>query len=804
MISGPFNFQVGSALTNNNTYLGLSTDVKPVNDQDSIAPAIGDLFYQTDNGLSFIWTGKTWAAYVGSTGSSSITLTSDNSLTVTGSPGSTLALATNSAATNTYYPATPVTAATINAAATAANAAGGGFVVIPAGTYTMSATIVLLAGVVFVGSGWQLAANSVTVPAAGTWLVGNGTFPIFGANTTDLANPYGSIGALKAQLVPNCGVMNVGMSDGTYGIKCGALFQAGPNQSVFKNCIAINMTQWAYWFENFNLCAFDDLQYFACPNGTCLMGSGQAINNFGNSRLFGSKGGGVVSPGSGPYGRGLLIGSRFASQLNDIDVIDFGTSGNANTNSQTATITEVATTITGSTTNIAISNASGLFAVGGLVAFSATLGNLTVGVFYMITASSTTNIQVALCAAASISNGSPIINLNNVAGLYAVNGQVTFSATVGTSGGQVVAGTSYFIVAAGQSQIQVSAINGGTPITFNASGLAAVALPALTPSTSGTPNVGVITVPDTSQYIRGTPVSFGTTVSGFKTAQIFFVLAQQSNSGAGAIILGNQTGGTGGGAAICPNASSAPTLSYKGMPILEVGGQDAGSQITWSSVTCSSDVEGSGTGHIVLQGLNGFKGDLGIFGATGGQSTQNLVVRNSAYVQLFITAASGNFDNDNNATLVIGAYQGANVVQRGGSGIRQQANSLCSLNLTGNPAAEDLIASSNGGINWNTGQYLLTSQPTTTNVLSINNGNVAVFVTSAGGSLTLPTIAAAYVGYALDLINPTANTIAVGTGSSQNIIGLGASGTSITLAASTSTRLIACSNAGTFFWGRVS
>lgn len=803
MISGPFNFQVGSALTNNNTYLGLSTDVKPVNDRDSIAPSIGDLFYQTDNGLSFIWTGKIWAAYVGSTGSSSITLTSDNSLTVTGSPGSTLALAANSAATNLYYPATPITAATINAAATACAAAGGGYVVIPAGTYTMSATITLLSGVIFVGAGWLLAANSVTVPAGGTWLVGNSTFPIFSANATDLANPYGSAALLKAQLVANCGVQNLGMSAGTYGIKCGALFQAGPNQAVFKNCCAINMTQWAYWFENFNLCAFDDLQYFSNTNGTCLMGSGQALNNFGNSRLFGSKGGSVVSPGSGPYGRGLLVGSRFASQLNDIDVVDFATSGNANTNAQTATITELATTVTGSTTNIALSNGSSLFAVGRLVAFSATLGNLTAGVYYMVTAASTTNIQVAQCAAVSITNGSAIIALNNVAGSYAVNGQVTFSSTVGTSGGQVVAGTSYFIVTAGESQIQVSSTMGGSAITFNASGLAVVALPALTPTTGGTPNVGMITVTDTSQYIPGTPVTFGTTVSGFVTNVVYFVLAQQANSGTGALILGKQTGGTGGSAAVCPTASTTPTLTYKGMPMLEVGGQDASSQITWSSVTCASDVEGSGTGHIVLQGLNGFEGHFGIFGATGGQSVQNLVVRNSAYVQLYLIDSAGNFDNDNNATIVIGAYQ-TTLVQRGGSGIRQQSNSLCSLNLTGSPTADDLVASSNGGVNWNVAHYLFPSQPTTGNTLSINNGNLATFVTGGGGTLTLPAITTAYVGWSLDLTNPTTGSITVSTSSSQNIIGLGASGTSITLATLTCTRLIACSNAGTFFWGRVS
>lgn len=62
-VAGPFNIKVGPA--RNITWLGLSTDVKPVNDQDSLKPNMGDVFYQTDNGQAFIWTGTAWVPYTG-------------------------------------------------------------------------------------------------------------------------------------------------------------------------------------------------------------------------------------------------------------------------------------------------------------------------------------------------------------------------------------------------------------------------------------------------------------------------------------------------------------------------------------------------------------------------------------------------------------------------------------------------------------------------------------------------------------------------------------------------------------------
>jgi len=66
----------------------------------------------------------------------------------------------------------------------------------------------------------------------------------------------------------------------------------------------------------------------------------------------------------------------------------------------------------------------------------------------------------------SMTNGSANISGNNS---FVVNDQMMFSTTVGTSGGQVVPSTVYYVVAATYNTFQVSATMGGTAITFNAS-----------------------------------------------------------------------------------------------------------------------------------------------------------------------------------------------------------------------------------------------------------------------------------------------------------------------------------------------
>lgn len=75
-------------------------------------------------------------------------------------------------------------------------------------------------------------------------------------------------------------------------------------------------------------------------------------------------------------------------------------------------------------------------------------------------------------AAATMTSGSAVISLTNLNGAFAQYQTVTFSATVGSGAGGVIAGTYYYIVAANATSIQVSATSGGAAIIFSAPGSA--------------------------------------------------------------------------------------------------------------------------------------------------------------------------------------------------------------------------------------------------------------------------------------------------------------------------------------------
>jgi len=68
----------------------------------------------------------------------------------------------------------------------------------------------------------------------------------------------------------------------------------------------------------------------------------------------------------------------------------------------------------------------------------------------------------------TFTNGSNQIALTNTNGAFAVGSTISFATTVGTGTGQIAAGTTYFIVFATGTNIEVSATSGGTAITSNA------------------------------------------------------------------------------------------------------------------------------------------------------------------------------------------------------------------------------------------------------------------------------------------------------------------------------------------------
>lgn len=70
----------------------------------------------------------------------------------------------------------------------------------------------------------------------------------------------------------------------------------------------------------------------------------------------------------------------------------------------------------------------------------------------------------------TITSGNPVLAMTNINGAFAVGQTTSFGTTVGTGSGQILAATTYFIVAASSTSIQVSAAFMGTAITPNANG----------------------------------------------------------------------------------------------------------------------------------------------------------------------------------------------------------------------------------------------------------------------------------------------------------------------------------------------
>lgn len=720
-----------------------------------------------------------------------------------------------SSQSSVFYPAA-LTSTGIAAAATAANAAGGGIVQLPPGTINLSgqSSLPLLAGVTYNGAGWIV--NNSQALTGGTIITGDGTFDIFAGNATDLAGPYLTSSALTAAAISGCGVQNLGISTGLHGIKCGALFQAGAIYSNFKNLYIQGCTSWGFWQENFEQSTFDEIYAYNNTNNVGFFGSGQGVTgelyNFGNSRI--SK---IVSGNTsgGARGQFIAVQGRYGSQLNNVVMRDFGASGNGFTSTQAATTySSVASTITGSSASIAVSNTAGAFLLGSAVKFSATVGSGTgtqvvSGTIYFVALSSTSAIQVAAGynPRAIMASGSPSIYVPmgaNVALPYTVNSQVQFATTVG----QITAGTAYYVTAVSGQNIQVATTSGGTAITLNAGGVSAIfgsasaTSPFIVPSAGGTPTLSSssIGVTDLSKFPQGSPVSFASSANGFTQNAVYFVQAASGTTGAGFVnLLSDKDLGV----QLVANGTTAQNIVTQGFPNLEIGAQDMGSAVTYSSLDGANDIETGGTANIVLAYVLGFEGRFGLAAGTG--VTQSLVLRNAQLVSI-IAQQSMKIDADfgfqfSGPTPTIQNVGPMGIMQAG-----QNGPAALNLSHTSNTLG-DVSSQSNffNQLVWNTPMALPASQQATATTLSTGSGTIITFSTAAGGTLILPALSTAtqLAGWWYFINNPQNNTVAVTA--TNNIIGLGSNltgATGFTMAAYSSALVVAQNNGGTMYWAR--
>lgn len=311
---------------------------------------------------------------------------------------------------NVYVPPL-LTTAGIQASINAAASAGGGTVMLPAKTITLTGPLTLATCVSIIGAGWAVqAGGSAQTVVAGTILQGDGTFPCFQYNQTDLGSPYATAALLTGSLIEGISIQNLCISNFSYGIKIGALYQGGCQHSYFNNLYVISCTSWGVWIENFQSTIFNAVKAVGCFHGAGYFASGTNLYNFGNSDWYHCYGAGAYGHGSG---RAMLLQARNGSQLNNVNLYSHAAAGTATTSTQAATLqAPTACTITNTSANIAVVN-------------TAVAGEI-----------------------------------------------VTFSAAVGTGGSGVVTTACYYVLASGLSgsNIQVSTTPGGTAITFNASG----------------------------------------------------------------------------------------------------------------------------------------------------------------------------------------------------------------------------------------------------------------------------------------------------------------------------------------------
>lgn len=150
----------------------------------------------------------------------------------------------------------------------------GGTVIVPAGTIQLTSPLPIYQGVKYQFVVPVMRPVQEATPQylgdmewnfiGGTVLQGNGTFPAFAANDTDLANPASPIGATQ---ISNVGIVDVGLDNFTSAIRIGAKNTMGVVWSEFRNIYIKRCSEWGVRFVNFQHCVFDNIKTSECQNG---------------------------------------------------------------------------------------------------------------------------------------------------------------------------------------------------------------------------------------------------------------------------------------------------------------------------------------------------------------------------------------------------------------------------------------------------------------------------------------------------------------------------------------------------------
>jgi len=284
------------------------------------------------------------------------------------------------------------------------------------GTIQLTAALPVYSGIQYIGQGYSVT-QALMQTTVGTVLQGNGnnsggaTFDAFDYDNTDLGTPPTVPSTFLNGMVQGFGVQNMTLMWFNYGIKIGGLYNPGCNGCTFSNLSSITATSWSYWFENFINSTFSNVYSSYGLLGQAAFGSsGFAANSNGNSQFYGL----VAQYGSSLSQRGWLFFARGGG--GGLDIL-YGNGIQANVSGR-ASNTQAAT-MTASSANISVPNAS-IYAIDQPVVFSAAVNGLSALTTYYVTSVNTgTNvITVALLQYGTnlaptniVSSGSAAVNI---------------------------------------------------------------------------------------------------------------------------------------------------------------------------------------------------------------------------------------------------------------------------------------------------------------------------------------------------------------------------------------------------------
>lgn len=481
----------------------------------------------------------------------------------------------------------------IQVAVSACVAVGAGVVVLGPYTYDIGGnTLPFVSGVAYEGAGWKIAGftgipdSQAAGTVTGTVIQGDGTAPLFAANITARAQPYGSDQTAQAAF-SNAGIVRTGLSGialktCTYGIQIGADFEAGSFYSAFTDILVVGATKWGVWFENCLHNFYDRITTLGCGTSadTAVVAGGQKYRSSAYVALF---------PANSRAGK--LLSSAPANLLArgiEIEAVNSCTGGlyhvaQLQSNRFTdPTFTPQTGTYTGASSQLAVSDSS----------------KFTVDMPVYFTAVGTSNASTTQCYFVT-----KIVDATHIILSTGINNS-DFLPTASGAGGMT-------ITTKGFAPLAVYGRVFGQTYT----------------ATAGSSDLAIN---NSSIYYIGQKVIFRTitgTATGFSVDTTYYVVAQPSFSTI-------RLSATLGGAAITPGGSSTSTMTT------------LGDSATLGNAA-QMDLEGGGTSNLVIQ--SAFANCIYTFqGNTLGNTSRtftDVVLRRSPY-QVFFGGSSLRYDVD--------------------------------------------------------------------------------------------------------------------------------------------------------------